>query len=59
MSNSESILIFKLRIYLDYNKIGGKGLSEIAEGMKTNVMIRYLALWGNEWDENSCEVFKS
>lgn len=49
--------IFLSRIYLDYNRITGKGLLAIAKGLRQNVMVRYLALWGNQWDNESCEAF--
>jgi hypothetical protein len=44
------------RIYLDYNKITGDGLTALANALEKNVMVRYIALWGNHWDQGSSEV---
>jgi Ran GTPase-activating protein (RanGAP) involved in mRNA processing and transport len=44
------------RIYLDYNKITGDGLIALANVLTRNVMIRYIAVYGNQWDQPSCQV---
>ncbi|KAH9255677.1 hypothetical protein BASA81_006283 [Batrachochytrium salamandrivorans] len=44
-------------IYIDYNKISSIGLIAIADALKENWAIRFIALWGNQWDEASCKAF--
>ncbi|KAJ3372343.1 hypothetical protein HDU91_003953 [Kappamyces sp. JEL0680] len=45
------------RIYLDFNRITGKGLQAIAQSLAQNAVLSHIALWGNQWDAPSSEDF--
>ncbi|KAJ3382470.1 hypothetical protein HDU84_004254, partial [Entophlyctis sp. JEL0112] len=45
-------------LFLDHNRIAGKGLRNIADALLTkNKTLYALRLWGNFWDEYSCVDF--
>ncbi|XP_028587377.2 leucine-rich repeat-containing protein 34 isoform X3 [Podarcis muralis] len=39
------------------NNISGKGLVALAESMKTNLVLSYIYIWGNKFDEDCCVAF--
>ncbi|KAJ3413931.1 C-4 sterol methyl oxidase [Chytridiales sp. JEL 0842] len=47
------------RIYLDHNGIKGKGLRDLAHAIARNRTLTHITLWGNLWDEPSCNKWQS
>ncbi|KAH9270898.1 hypothetical protein BASA83_006851 [Batrachochytrium salamandrivorans] len=41
----------------ELQQISSIGLIAIADALKENWAIRFIALWGNQWDEASCKAF--
>ena len=48
-NNFQSVSLF--RVYADFNKISTDGLVAIANAIKENTTLKYIALWGNEWKD--------
>uniref|UniRef100_A0A8C3P7Y4 Leucine rich repeat containing 34 n=1 Tax=Chrysemys picta bellii TaxID=8478 RepID=A0A8C3P7Y4_CHRPI len=39
------------------NNISGKGLVALSDSMKTNMVLSYIYIWGNKFDEATCVAF--
>uniref|UniRef100_A0A674JZR1 Leucine rich repeat containing 34 n=1 Tax=Terrapene triunguis TaxID=2587831 RepID=A0A674JZR1_9SAUR len=39
------------------NNISGKGLVALSDSMKTNMVLSYIYIWGNKFDEDTCVAF--
>ena len=47
---------FLKKIWIDFNKISGKGIISIAQALLKNYSLEFIALWGNDWTVEACEV---
>ncbi|KAJ3083312.1 hypothetical protein HDU99_010974 [Rhizoclosmatium hyalinum] len=45
-----------VKLYIDHNKITGRGLRNLSKALMLNRSIQYITLWGNLWDVPACDV---
>ncbi|KAJ3290023.1 hypothetical protein HDU79_003603 [Rhizoclosmatium sp. JEL0117] len=46
-----------VKLYIDHNKITGRGLRDLSKALMLNRSIQYITLWGNLWDVSACDEF--